>query len=568
MPLPTASTSGQRLPTPDRCLGRQTRPTRHSRLLLLIFAALLHLHAGCQEFVESPSQQHTSVAAQADAQPESPGGAQPAAADANPSPPKTVSDEQWMACYIQQRQVGYMHLVTEAVMVDGQPRRRYRYQDSLTMQRFDNTTAVSTRLETLETTGGSLLSFRSEVMAGPSAMVTQGEQRDGQMRLSVQTQGRKEQHAIAWQEDWGGFFADQQTLLDKPLKPGQSRRLKALLPVVHQLGDIQLKAIGYEATPLLEGSRQLLRIEVTTELGPTRLRAIVWTDERGQVWKSQDLQVNLVAYRTSREEAMRPTSGGGFDLGSDTIVRVDRPLPQPRLTTEAVYRARLGDAEAAEAADPADDAIARLFVQDAAQSVKLLGAQAAEITVRAIRPTQPEKLAEAATGPGEAERSPGSLIQSDDPLIREMASAAAGDDADPWSVACRLERFVKSTVQLKNYSTAMATAAEVARSREGDCTEHAMLLAALCRARGIPARVALGLVYYPPAQGFAYHMWTEVWIEDRWIGLDATLGDGGIGADHLKLIVSALQGAHAYADLLPIVHAIGHLKLEVLQVKH
>ena len=40
-----------------------------------------------------------------------------------------------------------------------------------------------------------------------------------------------------------------------------------------------------------------------------------------------------------------------------------------------------------------------------------------------------------------------------------------------------------------------ATAAEVARSREGDCTEHAVLLAALARARGIPARVAMGLVY-------------------------------------------------------------------------
>ena len=67
---------------------------------------------------------------------------------------------------------------------------------------------------------------------------------------------------------------------------------------------------------------------------------------------------------------------------------------------------------------------------------------------------------------------------------------------------------------------------EVARSLEGDCTEHAVLLAALCRARKIPARVAFGLVYYPPQKGFAYHMWNEVWIADRWIPLDATLGHG------------------------------------------
>ena len=148
-----------------------------------------------------------------------------------------------------------------------------------------------------------------------------------------------------------------------------------------------------------------------------------------------------------------------------------------------------------------------------------------------------------------------------------MAAEVASQETDPWRLACELERYVKRTVQLKNYSTAMATAAEVAESLEGDCTEHAMLLAALCRARQIPARVAIGLVYHPPAQGFAYHMWTEVWIEDRWIGMDATLGQGGIGAAHLKLAVSSMEGSSAFADMLPIVQVIGRLELEILSAE-
>ena len=78
------------------------------------------------------------------------------------------------------------------------------------------------------------------------------------------------------------------------------------------------------------------------------------------------------------------------------------------------------------------------------------------------------------------------------------------------------------------------SAADVARSLEGDCTEHSVLLAALCRARKIPARVAIGLVYYQPrgeaSPGYAYHMWTEVWVNQRWTPIDATLGRGGIGA--------------------------------------
>ena len=103
--------------------------------------------------------------------------------------------------------------------------------------------------------------------------------------------------------------------------------------------------------------------------------------------------------------------------------------------------------------------------------------------------------------------------------------------------------------------------------REGDCTEHAMLLAALCRARQIPARVAIGLVYYPSADGFAYHMWTEVWIEDRWIPLDATLGLGGIGGAHLKFAHSSMQGTAAYAELLPLAQALGRLQLELVSVE-
>jgi transglutaminase-like putative cysteine protease len=160
------------------------------------------------------------------------------------------------------------------------------------------------------------------------------------------------------------------------------------------------------------------------------------------------------------------------------------------------------------------------------------------------------------------------MLQSDDPAIVEMANGVASDQTDPWKVACALEHFVKDTIQLKNYSKAMATAAEVARTREGDCTEHAMLLAALCRARGIPARVAIGLVYYPPVQGFAYHMWTEAWVRDRWVPLDATLGLGGIGAAHLKLSQSSLKGSSAFAEMLPVVQAIGRLELRVVSAEY
>jgi transglutaminase-like putative cysteine protease len=168
--------------------------------------------------------------------------------------------------------------------------------------------------------------------------------------------------------------------------------------------------------------------------------------------------------------------------------------------------------------------------------------------------------------PTDAERRPNSLIQSDDSRVLAMAREAAGDEADPWQVAKRLEAYVHKAVRNKNFSQALASAAEVARTGEGDCTEHAVLLAALARARGIPARVAVGLVYVEPA-ALGFHMWTEMFIGGKWVPLDATLGLGGIGAAHLKIAQSSLEGADHLASFLPVAQALGQLKLEVLSAR-
>jgi transglutaminase-like putative cysteine protease len=73
------------------------------------------------------------------------------------------------------------------------------------------------------------------------------------------------------------------------------------------------------------------------------------------------------------------------------------------------------------------------------------------------------------------------------------------------------------------------------------------------------------LVYSPQQTAFLYHMWNEVWIRDRWIPLDATLGLGGIGAAHLTLDDSDLQGASAYTGLLSILDVVGRLQIEVVR---
>ncbi len=115
---------------------------------------------------------------------------------------------------------------------------------------------------------------------------------------------------------------------------------------------------------------------------------------------------------------------------------------------------------------------------------------------------------------------------------------------------------------------ALAPADQVARTLKGDCTEYAMLTAAMCRAAGVPSKTALGLIYADVREGpvFAFHMWTEVWVRGQWVGIDATLGKGYVGATHLKITDHSWHNEQSLTPLLPVVRAVGKLSVEVLRV--
>src|SRR5262249_12940353 len=146
------------------------------------------------------------------------------------------------------------------------------------------------------------------------------------------------------------------------------------------------------------------------------------------------------------------------------------------------------------------------------------------------------------------------------------ARAAANGRSNPGILAETMERYVQRKLTKKNFSTAMASAAEVAETLSGDCTEHAVLLAAMLRARQIPSRIAVGLVYVEGPNAFGGHMWTEAWIGGEWIPLDATLGRGGIAAAHLKMSDSSFadDAPAPFAAFLPLVEVLGTMKIDVV----
>ena len=147
-----------------------------------------------------------------------------------------------------------------------------------------------------------------------------------------------------------------------------------------------------------------------------------------------------------------------------------------------------------------------------------------------------------------------------------MAMIGVGAATNPHEKCKRLTSYIGSHLRLSAFSTSLRPASEVAKSKQGDCTEYAVLLAALMRSEGVPSRVAVGFAYVPNPASFAPHMWTEAWIDGQWIPFDATLGGEVNALTRLKVTDSALSDNVTNGTLLfiPLLNFLGRATVEIL----
>jgi hypothetical protein len=112
----------------------------------------------------------------------------------------------------------------------------------------------------------------------------------------------------------------------------------------------------------------------------------------------------------------------------------------------------------------------------------------------------------------------GFYLDLSDPRLAELLARCPARDP-----GC-LEALVSSYIQSKSLAYGFSGVADILSSRSGDCSEHALLLAALLRKAGLPARIAYGFLL--TETGFIGHAWTEAYGGNRWYWLDASFPGG------------------------------------------
>ncbi|WP_144109833.1 transglutaminase domain-containing protein [Paraburkholderia sp. BCC1886] len=118
-----------------------------------------------------------------------------------------------------------------------------------------------------------------------------------------------------------------------------------------------------------------------------------------------------------------------------------------------------------------------------------------------------------------------------DAAVRELAQSVAALDTSSSLIALS-EQIVQRVKYTPGITEVTSTAAQALELGNGVCQDHAHLMLACCRARGIPARYVSGYiepgeVTHPEtsavAPNGASHAWVDVWLEGKgWISVDVT----------------------------------------------
>lgn len=245
-----------------------------------------------------------------------------------------------------------------------------------------------------------------------------------------------------------------------------------------------------------------------------------------------------------------------------TLIKPNRSITDPRQVRSATYLLSVMEGELPD------------VPETAVQRVERLSPRAARVTVDLSDETTVDKslLRDPRFREGSA------MIDWRDKAVAQLAEQATnGNFQMPRPLmAERMRRFVHDYIAKKNLDIGLASASETARTGEGDCTEHATLLAAMLRVMGIPSRVVGGLIYAEEFAGrsriFGYHMWTQALLENprgeyRWVDFDATLaGPRPFDATHIALSLSTMGDNDMINSMAALAPILGRLDITIERI--
>jgi hypothetical protein len=440
---------------------------------------------------------------------------------------------------------------------------------TITISRLGIPVTIQMAETSVETAAGKPLRFEAVQQLGAMTMKVAGTVSDsGVVDVTSSSLGTEQKSTMQWPA--GAVMAEGLRLLSlkKGLKPGVEYTADIFSPGVMQA--VNAKVTIGEKKPVDLLGRVVKLTEVTTALnmpGAGQISSVSYVDDEMQALKSvvpiAGMQVEMVD--CPKEFALG--NNDVLDLIDKMFVKSPEPIEDVGSASSITYT--LNPGKGANLMIPSTDNQTAKRLPDGKISLVIKPAKVSTGGAFPYKGNDP-KLLEA--------MKPTRFLQSDDKRIVELACKAVGDIdiKDAAEAARQIESFVARYIDNKSLSVGYASAAEVVESRQGDCSEFAVLTAALCRAAGIPAQVVVGVAYvkeFGGLQGFGGHAWVQAYVGadergqgGKWIGLDAAFkssGRGGYDPGHIALAA----GSGDPGDFFNMATALGQFKIEKIDVR-
>lgn len=466
--------------------------------------------------------------------------------------------DEWSTFFMAGQRVGYSHVTTESRETSAGKQWIKTGKEMIRMKRLGTIIETETQSTVVEDNEGVVISFSYSMIGAGMNVKTHG-YRVGDELICL-TGGREQR--ISMPKTALGPTAIDREIRKVDMKPGATLHQTAFMaefPETPVTVDSTVK--GQEIKEVHGKKESLWRVEMTTSAMPG-MTLITWVDEQKEDRMTLMPMAglgDLESVVSTREEALQSTEAA--EVFGNTLIQPSRAIDLK--ADSETYRVTFGQP------------LQATFYSGPEQEIKTESATQMLVTIhhRTIAPT-----AVSWTLPYHGEKEgelknflePSTYIDSDATQIRELARQAVGSETNPVRAAALIENFVRGYIRQKDLNVAFATASETARSKEGDCTEHAVLAAALGRAVGLPTRVVSGLGYLSPSgmdkRGeFGFHMWAEAWVgNNQWVPMDAALNGFDVG--HIAIQKTALQESNPAAQLaVPLLQLMANLKIDVVK---
>lgn len=449
---------------------------------------------------------------------------------------------------------GRMHYKLRKVTEHGQPARYVSTDEQKTsIRRGNDITSTEESSIVTEDENGRPLSVEHTAKQSKELTIRKAAVKDGEIEMAITAAGETRNLKVPYKGAFLFPFAENKLRKEKGFQPGTEYSYQIFLVELGEVKEAKVKVLPPEKLALAGGEAKDWHVLQLTGIAPG-LTVTCWCGDDG-FWRKLTVDVNdqeIVA--CSKEEWEKPLDPPKIDAMKKNSVDPGFLMPAPVRQEEVTYRLKLekGEIGAVGWADERQQIVEKPDPQSIILHVKRVGMKDEE------SPTLPLPAADLEKHKACMLSAP--MIQWDDPEIVKTAKEVAGDEKNALKVVRKLERFVFENIKGKSYDTGFASAKEVQKNRAGDCTEHAVWLAALLRACGIPSKVSMGLTF---AEGsYNYHMWTEAWL-GRWVAFDATLCGQSVDPAHVEMADSPLEGASMGDKALAVAQVFGRMQMQV-----